>query len=139
ARITEEGKAATAFRHPWGRRTLVVFFGAVLLVGLTPSLPATAGTGNASINLTETLGAPTIAPVLKLTLAVDKSAAIPGDTLTYSSTATNTGTTLAFSATDYAQNNENIAATVSAYYESGEYYSAPSKRWVALAGTAGSS
>ena len=105
----------------------------MLLVGLTPSLPATAGTGNASINLTETLGAPTIAPVLKLTLAVDKSAAIPGDTLTYSSTVTNTGATLAFSGTDFAQNNGNIAATVSAYYDDVEYYSTASKGWVALA------
>ena len=110
----------------------------MLLVGLTPSLPATAGTGNASINLTETLGAPTIAPVLKLTLAVDKSAAIPGDTLTYSSTVTNTGATLAFSGTDFAQNNGNIAATVSAYYDDVEYYSTASKGWVALAGTAAS-
>lgn len=84
------------------------------------------------------MGAPTIAPVLKLTLAVDKSAAIPGDTLTYSSTVTNTGATLAFSGTDFAQNNGNIAATVSAYYDDLEYYSTASKGWVALAGTAAS-
>ena len=109
--------------------------GAAMLLGLTPPLPA-AASNNASINLTQTLGAPTMTPALQLSLSVDKGTAIPGDTLTYSSTVTNSAATLAFSGTDMAQNNGNIAATVSAYYDDVEYYSTASKSWVALAGTA---
>ena len=111
--------------------------GAAMLLGLTPPLPA-AASNNASINLTQTLGAPTMTPALQLSLSVDKGTAIPGDTLTYSSTITNSAATLAFSGTDMAQNNGNIAATVSAYYDDVEYYSMASKSWVALAGAAAS-
>ncbi|TMD83113.1 MAG: hypothetical protein E6I78_13170, partial [Chloroflexi bacterium] len=120
------------------RATVVLTIASVLLAVVQPVGAAAAGTGNASINLTQTLGAPTMAPVLTLTLAVDHAKAIPGDTLTYTSTVTNTGASLGLTGSYFAANNGNIMATVSAYYDDIEYYSVAKKAWVALAGTAAS-
>ena len=105
---------------------------------MLPTVSGSAATGNASINLTQTLSAPNLAPALSLTLAVDKANATPSDTLTYSSTVTNSGSTLSFKGSYMAANNGNVTATVSAYYDDLEYYSVSSKSWVGLAGFAAS-
>ena len=109
-----------------------------VLLALVQPVNAGADGGNASINLTQTLGTPTMAPMLILTLAVDHDKAIPGDTLTYTSTVSNARASLGLAGSYIAANNGGIPATVSAYYDDLEYHSRASKAWIALAGTAAS-
>ncbi|MDA8065142.1 MAG: hypothetical protein M0031_06535, partial [Thermaerobacter sp.] len=47
--------------------------------------------GNASVHLTKTVTAVYLTPRLDVSLGVYKSAAVPGDTLTYTATVTNVG------------------------------------------------
>jgi RHS repeat-associated protein len=120
----------------WWRRSplLAVTLCIALLAGAAPAQAG--GTGNASINLTKTVGSATFNANLSLTLAVDKATAIPADKLTYSSTVTNTGSTFTIVGQFHAQNNgNNVMATVADYYDDIEYYTSSTKVWTALAGT----
>ena len=121
--------------HRHRRRTItsILAMGGVLLA-LLPPVNAAAGTGNASINLSKTISATALNPVLGLTLTVDKTSAIPADTLTYSAQASNTGATLGVSGAFKALNNGNIAAAVAAYYDEVEYQAPSGSAWTPLAG-----
>ena len=77
----------------------------------------------------------TLTPKLGLTLAVDHSGAIPGDTLTYSGTVTNTGATLTLGGDFTASASGSSTATVKSYWDN-VTTSLDSTNWTALAGTA---
>src|SRR5438874_754883 len=76
-----------------------------------------------------------LTPKLGLTLAVDHSGAIPGDTLTYSGTVTNTGATLTLGGDFTASASGSSTATVKSYWDN-VTTSLDSTNWTALAGTA---
>ncbi len=77
-----------------------------------------------------------LTPSLGLTLAVDRTSAIPGDTLTYSGTVTNSGATLTLSGDFAASATGSSTATVRSYWDN-VATSLDSTNWAALAGTAG--
>jgi uncharacterized repeat protein (TIGR01451 family) len=58
-----------------------------------------------------------VASSLGLTLAADKTSAIPGDTLTYAATVTNTGATLTLSGDLTAGNTNATSATIASYWD----------------------
>ena len=74
-----------------------------------------AGAANANFHLDKTVTRASDSPVLGLTLAVDRSTAIPRDTLTYTAVVSNTGSLLSLAGDLTVQNTEATAATV-AYY-----------------------
>src|SRR4029077_10537129 len=77
----------------------------------------------------------TLPPSLGLTLAVDQTSAIPGDTLTYSGTVTNSGATLTLSGDFTASAPGSSTATVRSYWDN-VATSLDSTNWTALAGKA---
>jgi RHS repeat-associated protein/uncharacterized repeat protein (TIGR01451 family) len=99
----------------------------------------TAGSWSATITASptptaKTLLSATLTPSLGLTLAVDHSSAIPGDTLTYSGTVTNTGATLTVSGDFTASATGGSTVTVMSYWDD-VATSLDSAMWTALAGT----
>ncbi len=87
-----------------------------LLLGLFLALAGMpAGAANANFHLDKTVTRASDSPVLGLTLAVDRSTAIPRDTLTYTAVVSNTGSLLSLAGDLTVQNTEATAATV-AYY-----------------------
>jgi RHS repeat-associated protein/uncharacterized repeat protein (TIGR01451 family) len=74
-----------------------------------------AGAANANLHLGKTVTRASDSPVLGLTLAVDRSSAIPRDTLTYTAVVSNTGSLLTLTGDLTVQNTAATAATV-AYY-----------------------
>lgn len=121
-------------------RALVAITVSVALPALgviAPGAARAASTGgNASISLSKTVGSTTVKPVLGLTLAADRTDAIPGDAITYSATVTNTGTQLGAIGTYKAANNGNVTATVAGYWDDIEYFSSAKAKWLALGGFA---
>ena len=75
-------------------------------------------------------------PNLALTLAVDKSTAIPGDTLAYSGTVTHTGITACVNGSLSAQNTGGATATVADFFDEIDYWDPNALKWVPLAGVA---
>ncbi|MEA2693135.1 MAG: mucin9, partial [Acidobacteriota bacterium] len=89
--------------------------GASLLTLLVLLAGTPAGAANANFHLGKTVTRASDTPVLGLSLAVDRSAAIPHDTLTYTAVVSNTGSLLTLSGDLTVQNTDATAATV-AYY-----------------------
>ena len=103
----------------------------------------TAGSWSATITASPTPTAKTVlsatlTPALGLTLAVDHSSAIPGDTLTYSGTVTNTGATLTLTGDFTASASGSSTATVNSYWDD-IATSLDSTNWTPLAGAAAQS
>lgn len=100
----------------------------------------TAGSWSATITasvtpIAKTVLSATLTPSLGLTLAVDHSSAIPGDTLPYSGTVTNAGATLTLSGDFTASATGSSTATVRSYWDN-VATTLDSTTWTALAGTA---
>jgi RHS repeat-associated protein/uncharacterized repeat protein (TIGR01451 family) len=89
--------------------------GASLLTLLVLLAGAPAGAANANFHLGKTVTRASDTPVLGLSLAVDRSAAIPHDTLIYTVVVSNTGSLLTLAGDLTVQNTQATAATV-AYY-----------------------
>jgi RHS repeat-associated protein/uncharacterized repeat protein (TIGR01451 family) len=81
-----------------------------------------------------TISSVSVNPNLTLTLAVDKSTALPGDTLGYSGTVTHTGITACVNGSFSAQNTGLAAATVADFFDELDYWDANALKWVPLAG-----
>ena len=98
-------------------RQLAAISGAVVLASIA-SAPVSAD-GNAGLHLHKTVDPAqvTINPNIGVTLAVDKTSAIPADTLTYTATVTNATATFAMGGTIDAQANAGADATVAYYWD----------------------
>src|SRR5690348_9460340 len=116
------------------RLTVAVLVVATTLAAWASPAQAASTGGNASITLNKTVTGTSINPNLTLTLAVDKSTAIPGDKLTYTATVTNTGASLNLTGQFQAQNDGSVLATISDYYDEVEYFTSSTKVWTPLAG-----
>lgn len=121
------------------RRILTGALAALTLVTTTGASPVRAG--NAGFHLTKTVSGATITPVLSLTLAVDRSTAIPGDTLKYSGSVSNSGDSWAVSGQFTAESHLDSDATVASYWDEVQYCltgcgEGLNDHWTALAGTA---
>ena len=106
---------------------VAVFVAAILLL---PSAQANAFDGNASIELSKTVSATSLAPRLGLTFTVAPARAIPGDRLTYTAMLTNSGSAVGISGVFTAVSQSDIVSTVSAYYDEVEYFSGPDQKWI---------
>ena len=99
----------------WGGRlasTVLLAFSIAITLGAAP-----ANAANANLHLGKTVTSASDAPVLGLTLAVDRTSAIPRDTLTYTAVVTNTGSVLQVSGDLTAQNTEATTAVVASYFD----------------------
>jgi len=101
----------------WGGRLagtvlLACFITVTLGAGAAPASAA-----NANLHLGKTVTTATDSPVLGLTLAVDRTSAIPRDTLTYTAVVTNTGSVLQVAGDLTAQNTEATTAVVASYFD----------------------
>ncbi|HXM53742.1 MAG TPA: hypothetical protein VN913_10730, partial [Candidatus Binatus sp.] len=81
-----------------------------------------------------TITSVSVNPNLTLTLAVDKSTALPGDTLAYSGTVTHTGITACVNGSLSAQNTGGATATVAHFFDEVDYWDQKSLTWIPLAG-----
>ena len=94
---------------------------------------AAAFDGNASIELSKTVGASTLTPTLGLTLTVNPDRGIPGDQLAYRATVANNGANAGLAGTFTAASQSDIDSTVAAYYDAVEYFSGPDQKWIPFA------
>src|SRR6478672_10532911 len=90
-------------------------FLAAALVLLASGSPV--GAANSNLHLGKTVSSASNAPVLGLTLAVDRSSAIPRDTLTYTAVVSNAGSVLSMAGDLTVQNTDATTATVAAYFD----------------------
>ena len=88
---------------------------AALLVLTAAGSPA--GAVNSNLHLGKTVSSASDAPVLGLTLAVDRSAAIPRDTLTYTAVVSNTGSVVSLAGDLTVQNTDATTATLASYFD----------------------
>ncbi len=94
---------------------------------------AAAFDGNASIELSKTVGASTLTPTLRLTFTVTHDRGIPGDQLAYKATVTNSGANAGLAGTFTAVSQSEIDSTIAAYYDEVEYFSGPDQKWIPFA------
>jgi len=91
------------------------FLAAALLVLTAAGSPA--GAANSNLHLGKTVTSASDAPVLGLSLAVDRSSAIPKDTLTYTAVVSNTGSVLTMAGDLTVQNTDATTATIASYFD----------------------
>jgi RHS repeat-associated protein len=91
------------------------FLAAALLVLAAAGSPV--GAANSNLHLGKTVTGASDAPVLGLTLGVDRSAAIPKDTLTYTAVVSNTGSVLSMAGDLTVQNTDATTATIASYFD----------------------
>src|SRR4051812_115396 len=99
---------------PRGRRLVMAALFVLCSLGIGV---ASVGAVNANLHLGKTVTGASDAPVLSLALAVDRSAAIPRDSLTYTAVVTNTGSVVQLAGDLTAQNTEATTAVVASYFE----------------------
>ena len=99
-----------------GRMPSALAVGALLSLGLSVT-PAQGLAGNAGVQVTKTVDSTSITPALALTLVVDQSSAIPGDTLGYSGQVTNTGAAFGIAGHFVAGSHDDASATVASYFD----------------------
>ena len=97
-----------------GALSLVVLV-ADAAVGGPGSEGSAAKGGNANLHLGKTVASGKFVPSLNVSLAVDHSAAIPGDALSYQATLTNSGATATLTGDLTAGNTNAATATVASY------------------------
>ncbi|HEX3526937.1 MAG TPA: Ig-like domain-containing protein, partial [Thermoanaerobaculia bacterium] len=99
---------------PRGRRLVMaaLFVLCSLGFGVAP-----VGAVNANLHLGKTVTGASDAPVLSLALTVDRSAAIPRDSLTYTAVVANIGSVVQLAGDLTAQNTEATAAVVASYFD----------------------
>src|SRR5712692_5420178 len=100
---------------------------------------AAASSGNAGLKVGKTVDSATLAPVLTLSLGVDKASAIPGDTLTYSGQLTNVSSALGITGRFTGESHGDTTATVASYFDQLEYCAQGcgnglNQHWTAIAG-----
>jgi RHS repeat-associated protein/uncharacterized repeat protein (TIGR01451 family) len=103
-------------------------------LAVAASPPAAANGGNASLQLTKSVTRATVVPTLAATLAVDKSAAIPGDQLTYTARVMNTGAVMTMTGSYSAVEVPDNPGTLADWYDEVEYHDVATKAWVSLGG-----
>lgn len=91
------------------------FLAAALLVLTAIGSPADAA--NSNLHLGKTVTGASDAPVLGLSLAVDRSSAIPKDTLTYTAVVSNSGSVLSLAGDLAVQNTDATTATIASYFD----------------------
>src|SRR5215472_1098652 len=124
-------------RRGWNPRRLSIALGA--LIGLAAALPpASAAADGVGIVVAKTVDSSAIAPVLSQTFAVDRTNAVPADTLTYSGQVGNTLTNMVLSGHITAENPSSAVSTVASYFDQFEACTANCSTdhatWRALAG-----
>ena len=120
-------------RWSFGRRALTLALTAGLLVPLLPQ-GVRADDTHSKLTVRGTITSVSVNPNLTLTLAVDKSTALPGDTLAYSGTVTHTGITACVNGSLSAQNTGGATATVAHFFDEVDYWDQKSLTWIPLAG-----
>jgi RHS repeat-associated protein len=149
----------------WNRRDLNMrFFGiglsprgcgsvaaALLALGALGAGAAPASAANANFHLGKTVTGASDTPVLALALAVDRSAAIPRDSLTYTAVVTNAGSVVQLAGDLTAQNTDATTAVVASYFDAvstaanshcgagGSNDGQNTSQWTPVAGTAAAS
>src|SRR5690242_19456674 len=98
-------------------RQLAAVSGFAVLAGF--SSPPVSADGNAGVHVVKTVdaGQVTINPNIGVTLAVDKTSAIPADTLTYTAVVTNPTATFAMGGVINAEAHADADATVAYYWD----------------------
>src|SRR5262245_44512029 len=122
-----------------GYRWLVGVLTAVLTGSVlppTPGVTAHSADDSTHVELENAIDSSSITPLLGLSLAADRSSAIPGDVLTYAAEVRNAGANLSLTGRYVAANEEDIQATVASYFDVVEFFSRTQKRWLPLAGFA---
>jgi hypothetical protein len=120
---------------------------AILVTSAFSVAPAAAANGNANANLhlDKTVATVAVSQQLSLSLAADKSDALPGDTIAYTATVTNTGATLTLTGDFSARNTGATTATITSYWDAvatttaspcggGDNSGKDDAQWPALAG-----
>ena len=103
-----------------------------------------------NLHLATTVRTANLTPVIGVTLGVDKSTAVPGDTLTYTALVTNSGVSLVVTGQISAKNESSRTATVGSWFDYISYdpkgkggdrdddgYGHDRDRWIPIAGAAG--
>jgi RHS repeat-associated protein/uncharacterized repeat protein (TIGR01451 family) len=122
-------------RRSFRSRALTLGVAAGLLLPLLPQ-GVRANDTHSKLTVRGSITSISVNPNLNLTLAVDKSTAIPGDTLTYSGTVTHAGITACINGSLSAQNTGGATATVADFFDEIDYWDPNALKWVPLAGVA---
>src|SRR5436309_3811430 len=102
----------------WCSRLVLSSLGCGLIVAALVVLTGSpVGAANSNLHLGKTVSSASDAPVLGLTLGVDRSVAIPRDTLTYTAVVSNTGSVLSMAGDLTVQNTDATTATVASYFD----------------------
>ncbi|HKV29950.1 MAG TPA: RHS repeat-associated core domain-containing protein [Candidatus Dormibacteraeota bacterium] len=128
-------RGLTGERRSYRSIALTLGVAAGLLLPLLPQ-GVSANDTHSKLTVRGSISSISVNPNLSLTLAVDKSTAIPGDTLAYSGTVTHTGITACISGSVSAQNTGGATATVADFFDEIDYWDPNALKWVPLAGVA---
>ena len=120
-------------RRSYLSRALTLAVTAALLLPLLPQ-GVRADDTHSKLTVRGSISSISVNPNLTLTLAVDKSTALPGDTLAYSGTVTHTGITACVYGSVSAQNTGGATATVAHFFDEVDYWDPVALKWVPLAG-----
>src|SRR4051812_41808045 len=102
----------------WCSRLVLSSLGCGLIVAALVILTGSpVGAANSNLHLGKTVSSASDAPVLGLTLAVDRSAAIPRATLIYTAVVSNSGSVLSMAGDLTVQNTDATTATVASYFD----------------------
>jgi hypothetical protein len=112
---------------------LTVAVGVGLLLPLLPQ-GVRADTNTSKLTVRVTIGSFSINPNLNLTLGVDKSAALPGDLLSYSGQVTHAGITACLPGTFSAQHTGPATATIADFFDEIDEWDPNQLKWVPLVG-----
>src|SRR5258708_2603180 len=132
ARRGGDTRGLSGKRRSYRRTAVTLAVAAALLLPLLPQAAHADGTSNLTVRAT--IGSFSINPNLTLTLAVDKSTALPGDSLTYSGQVTHTGITACLSGSFTAQNTGTATATVAHFFDELDEWDPNQLKWVPVVG-----